>query len=291
MISCVSVTIASIAETPADSRFAQHNAQRQNMCTSTWTKTKETIDDVWHAIRRLPRSVRRVCLVQLFAFMGWFPFLFYGTTYVLQIAEYERKMKRSRSTMDRDCSFLFRSEMVAKAVAIRARIVMQNVDPLPCFSLQSSRSLRPPSFLISLWRERSAKTAVLILTISIKTAKEETKMTLPHRHFSSTFPTLPTKNLSCTTTRKTPNKTSTFLAANASFVPHPRCHFAHVLDARLDHIRRFDAHRHCMGVDCSGSHDRHCISGVYRGALPHGHLCYGWRICAGGRRRCFAIRV
>ncbi|CBQ73261.1 related to General alpha-glucoside permease [Sporisorium reilianum SRZ2] len=94
MISCVSVTISCISESPADHRFADLAQQRQSACLSAWSSAKATADDVWHAIRRLPRSVRRVCLVQLFAFMGWFPFLFYGTTYVLQIAQYERNVKR-----------------------------------------------------------------------------------------------------------------------------------------------------------------------------------------------------
>lgn len=98
MISCVSVTISLISESPVDSRFSHHHHERDSICTSTWRKAKDTLQDVWHAIRRLPRSVRRVCLVQLFAFMGWFPFLFYGTTYVLQIAQYERNGKRKLQT-------------------------------------------------------------------------------------------------------------------------------------------------------------------------------------------------
>ncbi|KAI3479173.1 hypothetical protein L1887_58876 [Cichorium endivia] len=93
MISCVSVTIACIDESPADPRLL-HPPARASPCASAWRKCTQTIDDVWHAIRRLPRSVRRVCLVQLFAFMGWFPFLFYSTTYVLQIAQYERALRR-----------------------------------------------------------------------------------------------------------------------------------------------------------------------------------------------------
>ncbi|SPO23816.1 related to General alpha-glucoside permease [Ustilago trichophora] len=96
MISCVSVTISFISESPADGRFAVHHQTRESMCMTTFRKVKETVDDVWHAIRRLPRSVRRVCLVQLFAFMGWFPFLFYSTTYVLQIAQYERYLRREQ---------------------------------------------------------------------------------------------------------------------------------------------------------------------------------------------------
>ena len=34
------------------------------------------------SIRRLPPQVRRVCIAQIFAWIGWFPFLFYITTYV-----------------------------------------------------------------------------------------------------------------------------------------------------------------------------------------------------------------
>ncbi|TKY89280.1 hypothetical protein EX895_001811 [Sporisorium graminicola] len=96
MISCVSVTVTCISESPVDQRFSNPGQQRQSACLTAWSSVKATIDDVWHAIRRLPRSVRRVCLVQLFAFMGWFPFLFYSTTYVLQIAQYERNLQRQR---------------------------------------------------------------------------------------------------------------------------------------------------------------------------------------------------
>lgn len=98
MISCVSVTVGFIGESPADTHFAHQ--REQSSCGSALRKAKETFTDVWHAIRRLPRSVRRVCLVQLFAFMGWFPFLFYGTTYVLQIAQYERNLKRQQRHHD-----------------------------------------------------------------------------------------------------------------------------------------------------------------------------------------------
>ena len=33
-------------------------------------------------LRRMPRMIKRVCTVQFFAWMGWFPFLFYITTYI-----------------------------------------------------------------------------------------------------------------------------------------------------------------------------------------------------------------
>ncbi|RDB22586.1 General alpha-glucoside permease [Hypsizygus marmoreus] len=43
------------------------------------------------AVTTLPKPIRRVCYVQLFAFMGWFPFLFYSTTYMGQIMAYEHQ--------------------------------------------------------------------------------------------------------------------------------------------------------------------------------------------------------
>jgi solute carrier family 45 protein 1/2/4 len=40
---------------------------------------------LFHSIRYLPRQIKRVCQVQLAAWIGWFPFLFYGSTYIGEI--------------------------------------------------------------------------------------------------------------------------------------------------------------------------------------------------------------
>ncbi|CDH48475.1 sucrose transporter [Lichtheimia corymbifera JMRC:FSU:9682] len=40
---------------------------------------------IWYALRRLPPSVQKLCNAQFFAWMGWFPFLFYSTTWVSEI--------------------------------------------------------------------------------------------------------------------------------------------------------------------------------------------------------------
>lgn len=37
---------------------------------------------IFKRLKRIPRAIRRVCMVQFFAWMGWFPFLFYITTYI-----------------------------------------------------------------------------------------------------------------------------------------------------------------------------------------------------------------
>ncbi|EGU11389.1 hypothetical protein RTG_02544 [Rhodotorula toruloides ATCC 204091] len=45
-------------------------------------KVVGVVRDVRDNVRELPMPVRRVCYVQFFAWTGWFPFLFYSTTYV-----------------------------------------------------------------------------------------------------------------------------------------------------------------------------------------------------------------
>ncbi|KII95051.1 hypothetical protein PLICRDRAFT_128474 [Plicaturopsis crispa FD-325 SS-3] len=55
------------------------------------SKFHDVLENIYNAIVNLPKPIRRVCYVQVFAFMGWFPFLFYSTTYVGQIMAYEQK--------------------------------------------------------------------------------------------------------------------------------------------------------------------------------------------------------
>lgn len=40
---------------------------------------------VWQSMKRLPTPIRTVCEIQFFHWMGWFPFLFYITTYIGQL--------------------------------------------------------------------------------------------------------------------------------------------------------------------------------------------------------------
>lgn len=40
---------------------------------------------LYHSVRRLPPQIKKVCAVQFAAWIGWFPFLFYITTYIGEI--------------------------------------------------------------------------------------------------------------------------------------------------------------------------------------------------------------
>ncbi|KZT26861.1 MFS general substrate transporter [Neolentinus lepideus HHB14362 ss-1] len=68
--------------------FTQHEKARQKLPGAN-QKLRDVLNNIYSAIVKLPKPIRRVCFVQVFAFMGWFPFLFYSTTYVGQVMAYE----------------------------------------------------------------------------------------------------------------------------------------------------------------------------------------------------------
>lgn len=49
----------------------------------SWIRSlRNSAKSIWTSLVRLPRPIRRVCLVQVFSFMAWFPHLFYSSTYI-----------------------------------------------------------------------------------------------------------------------------------------------------------------------------------------------------------------
>ncbi|KAI0251256.1 MFS general substrate transporter [Lactifluus subvellereus] len=82
---------------------------------------REIWNNIYIAVVALPRPVRRVCYVQIFAFMGWFPFLFYSTTYVGQIMaqQYDREPDKDLATRTGALAMLLHS-----IVAVVAGIVL-----------------------------------------------------------------------------------------------------------------------------------------------------------------------
>ncbi|KAJ1960938.1 hypothetical protein IWQ62_004040, partial [Dispira parvispora] len=71
---------------------------------SVWT----TLGNIIYALRRLPKPLQQVCNVQFFAWMGWFPVLFYSTTWVVEVIG--RTLPPGSPTMDPD--FLDRATRV-----------------------------------------------------------------------------------------------------------------------------------------------------------------------------------
>ncbi|KAI8143644.1 hypothetical protein BJV82DRAFT_644546 [Fennellomyces sp. T-0311] len=66
-----------------------------------------TFVHIWHALRSLPAPIQRLCNVQFFAWLGWFPFLFYSTTWVsdLYFATHSRETPDSWAKGTRAGSF------------------------------------------------------------------------------------------------------------------------------------------------------------------------------------------
>ncbi|KAI1779864.1 MFS general substrate transporter [Hypoxylon cercidicola] len=42
----------------------------------------KVISQIWHTIVNLPPRIRAICMAQFWAWIGWFPFLFYSTTWI-----------------------------------------------------------------------------------------------------------------------------------------------------------------------------------------------------------------
>jgi solute carrier family 45 protein 1/2/4 len=65
-------------------------------------KIREAVYHIWQTMRRLPRPVRRICLVQLFAFAAWFPFLVYASEWVIELQQRESNKMGDGDIDDKD---------------------------------------------------------------------------------------------------------------------------------------------------------------------------------------------
>lgn len=59
-------------------------------------KLLEPLIKILRAMQTLPSSIQKLCIVQFWAWLGWFPFLFYITTWVAEIDTVENLLKRSQ---------------------------------------------------------------------------------------------------------------------------------------------------------------------------------------------------
>jgi solute carrier family 45, member 1/2/4 len=103
-----------------------HEEQERPRCTYNRTQSKfhDVFDNIYNAIVKLPKPIRRVCFVQIFAFMGWFPFLFYATTYVGQIMAYEHQEEPDSDVATRTGEFAM---LIYSIVAVIAGTVLPHL--------------------------------------------------------------------------------------------------------------------------------------------------------------------
>lgn len=62
--------------------ITEQDSQLNNPPSKQHTSILTFFQDLYRATLSLPRQVKAVCLVQIFAWIGWFPALFYITTYI-----------------------------------------------------------------------------------------------------------------------------------------------------------------------------------------------------------------
>jgi len=119
----------------------------------------QAISNIGDALVRLPRPIRRICYVQLFSWIGWFPFLFYTTAYVGQVMALEQGGDPDNNHVTRTGEFaLFLYSLVAVTcgtvvphLASRDRRLLEPDDPD-----KDEEALRCQELVWS-WREEASK--------------------------------------------------------------------------------------------------------------------------------------
>ncbi|CCU98822.1 unnamed protein product [Malassezia sympodialis ATCC 42132] len=95
-------------------------------------RVARSVHQVYDVGRALPRPILRVCVVQVFATMSWFPFLFYGTTYVLEMAHHATK--HQKEDYEKSASF---------AMLLFALLALVSGSVLPTLSLAGTQDAAP----------------------------------------------------------------------------------------------------------------------------------------------------
>lgn len=92
--------------------FTVEEDERPTLFGERRSKLRHMVNTIHEAILNLPKAVRRICFVrptpsdaneqvQILAFMGWFPFLFYATTYVENVMSYQLGHEADRNEATR----------------------------------------------------------------------------------------------------------------------------------------------------------------------------------------------
>ncbi|EMD40799.1 hypothetical protein CERSUDRAFT_45210 [Gelatoporia subvermispora B] len=124
---CV-ISMAILVATVWITCWTQEEKEREDKRINPGGKLRDVLNNIYQAALELPKPIRRVCYVQLFAFMGWFPFLFYSTTYVGQIMAYELDREPDGDTATRTGEFamLLYSIVAVAAGALLPRLTRRD---------------------------------------------------------------------------------------------------------------------------------------------------------------------
>jgi len=116
--------------------YCHEEKERMKAAKTAESKFFTMLRNIQTSILTLPKPIRRVCYVQVFAFMGWFPFLFYSTTYVGQVMAYEHNKEPNKDVATRKGEFAM---LIFSLVAVAAGTV------LPQLATRDQRLFLEPS--------------------------------------------------------------------------------------------------------------------------------------------------
>ncbi|KAG8959256.1 hypothetical protein FRC03_008241 [Tulasnella sp. 419] len=99
--------------------------------------------DIWINMRTLPWTVKQICIIQFFAWIGWFPMLFFSTVYVGQI--YMRDKLASDPTLKNDQALQDEATRAGSRALLEAAVLMFTGSILlPYVTVQSNLTYEPP---------------------------------------------------------------------------------------------------------------------------------------------------
>ncbi|KAI8377773.1 major facilitator superfamily domain-containing protein [Radiomyces spectabilis] len=127
---------------------------------------------IWRAFRFLPKPIQSLCNTQFFAWMGWFPFLFYSTQWVSDIyfATHPSDTDRDWSEGTRAGSFALLCYSIVSVIAgiIIPAVGMRFEKRAPWLSMlniYTASHLMVAAALLSAWYVRSVLAATVVLAI------------------------------------------------------------------------------------------------------------------------------
>ncbi|KAI8322567.1 hypothetical protein GQ54DRAFT_251303, partial [Martensiomyces pterosporus] len=124
------------------------------------------LHSIFTSLQSLPRSIKRVCQIQVFSWIGWFPFLFYNTTYVAGLYVASHSSSKG-STALAEGTDLIAEGTRAGSLAMFAYSISSLVFSviLPLFAY--SAATRPTSRHRARMRERLSVTLPMMWAISL----------------------------------------------------------------------------------------------------------------------------
>jgi len=126
---CVAVTCATTPEA--------HGKRLTTTRESISARIAGSVRQVWTVGVSLPVPIRRVCFAQLPATMSWFPFLFYSTTYVVDMAHPKIRHHREVDEKNGSLAMLFfallslASGLVLPSLSLAGRVNVSNAESPP----------------------------------------------------------------------------------------------------------------------------------------------------------------